>query len=86
MRCSRLTFYFVGIATAVAFSVSYPGGPCTPGSGIIILAILPFITFILFTINLILYLFDKQEYRPSVTIHLCALAIYLIVFRVLRNN
>lgn len=81
-----LTFYFVAIATAIALSEIDRGGPCTPGSGVMILAILPFITFVLFTINLIMYLFGKQQYRPSVTIHLCALAIYLIVFLVLRNN
>lgn len=81
-----LTFYFVAIATAIALSAIDRGGPCTPGSGIIILAMLPFVTFILFTINLIMYLFGKQQCRPSVTIHLSALAIYLIVFLVLRNN
>jgi len=70
-----LTFYFVAMATAIALSVTDPGGPCTPGSGIMILAILPFITFILFTINLIMYLFGKQQCRPPVTIPLCALAI-----------
>ncbi len=27
-----LTFYFVAIATAIAFSVTDPGGPCTPAA------------------------------------------------------
>nr|WP_322623375.1 hypothetical protein [uncultured Flavobacterium sp.] len=81
-----LTFYFAAIVTAVAFNVTDLGGPCTPGSGIIVLLTLPIITFILFTINLIMYLLGKEQYKHSVTIHLCVLTVYLIVFMVTTSN
>ncbi len=74
---ARLTliFYVVVLAVAVVLNATDPDGPCTPGSGIMILFILPFVTFILFTINLIMYLLDKEQHKHSVTIHLCVLTV-----------
>lgn len=79
-------FYVVAFLIAVTVNAIDPSGPHAFGGVIIVLLILPVITFILFTINLIMYLLGKEQHRPSVTIHLCMLAVYLIVFMIATSN
>ena len=75
-----LLFYFSTIILSLSLNYLFPGGMCSPSLGFMLLALLPFISFILFFINFKRSYKGNKATRISTLIHLIVFISFLILY------
>ena len=75
-----LLWYAAVAVLLISLEKIFPTGPCTPGLGIILFFILPWVIAAFLIGNTIKLVNGKQEYKIPRVIHLMALLVCLLMF------
>lgn len=81
-----MLFYAVFIAAAFVVHGIYPGGPCVPGLGFMMLMALLPISIIGLIITVILYFSWRKNHSWAIWCHFAIMAIFLILIAWAKNN
>ncbi|AHM63199.1 hypothetical protein D770_24770 [Flammeovirgaceae bacterium 311] len=72
--------YVLSIVAFFILNRLAPSGPCTPGPGILILVVLPVISFVLLIYNLIQRFRSGEPNKIVIWIHLLVFSAFLVLF------
>lgn len=74
-----IAFYFAWIAAGYLLDKTSPSGPCTPGLGLFMLLLLPFVNLLLLVSSVIRSVVRKS-FTPELLVHLLFLLFWVLVF------
>ncbi len=77
-----LVFYLIAFVSFSLLNKASPSGPCTPGLGIMSLLLLPFISAVLFIINIIKAAKGNKTNTISAIIHLLVVVGFFIILAI----